>query len=116
MASLNNGGSTNVFQLANASAGVVLSQKAVAGTIFNSTGPSYVANTQFKAAASFDATGNPLAVAGTLYNNSNAGIPIGMTKLDVGMQNVANALNGWISVLRYYPVRVSNSQLQLLSQ
>lgn len=116
IASLNEATSLNVYQLADASAGIILAQKAIGGSILNSSGPTYVAGTNYKIAGAMDNTSSPLAVNNTLYSNTNAGLPSGITRLQVGSQNGSSFLNGWIKKLKYYPSRVTNTQLQLLTQ
>ncbi|MDD3020042.1 MAG: hypothetical protein PHX61_03560 [Alphaproteobacteria bacterium] len=116
LASLNDGTSNNAYQIANAASGTIFSQKAVSGVISNSSGPAYVSGASYKVASSMDASSSPFAANNTLYNNSNGGIPSGLTRLQVGYQSNSSFLNGNIENLKYYPSRVSDTQLQLLTQ
>ncbi|MFA7275765.1 MAG: hypothetical protein WC043_03070 [Pseudobdellovibrionaceae bacterium] len=116
IASLNDGTSSNVFQIADSSGGIILAQKAIGGSILNSSGPTYVPNISYKIAGAMDSSSGPLAVNNTLYSNTNAGLPPGITRIQIGNQNGGSLLNGWISQLKYYPTRVSDIQLQLLTQ
>ena len=116
LASINGGFSANTYQIANASTGKVLAQKAVSGVISNANGPNYIPNTTYKTAGAMDATSSPFAVNNVLYNYTHAGIPSGITRIQIGYQNAASFLNGYISEIKYYPIRTSNSQLQLLTQ
>lgn len=116
IASLNDGTSSNVFQLADAAAGIIFAQKAIGGPTLNSSGPPYVPNTTYKIAGAMDISSGPLAVNNTLYNNTNAGLPLGITRIQIGNMNGGSFLNGWISNASYYPLRVANTQLQLLTQ
>jgi len=111
-----NDAATNAYQLADAAAGTIFSQKLISGVSNNSSGPTYVPGTTYKVAGAMDATSSPFAINNTLYSNSIAGTPTGLNKLQVGNQNSLNYLNGQIKKAKYYPVRVSNTQLQLMTQ
>ncbi len=115
-ASLASSGSINVFQLADSTSGYVLGQKSSAGVITNAVGPSYVSGTAYKAVGAFDTNGTYLGLNGSLYTAVGAGVPVGVAGLHVGHQNSQFQLNGWLQKVKYYPVRVPNAQLMLLTQ
>jgi hypothetical protein len=114
--SLNDTTTSNVFQLANATAGYISAPKAVSGSISNSSGPTYVPMTNYKISGAMNSSSSALAVASTIYPNSLSGLPSGISRLQIGNQNSTNILNGWISKFQYYPLRVSDAQLKFLTQ
>lgn len=54
---------------------------------------------------------NGAAVITNSYNNA-----VGLDNLRIGQFNGARYMNGWVKTFKYYPSRVSNTQLQLLTQ
>lgn len=54
---------------------------------------------------------NGAAVITNSYNN-----PVGLDNLRIGQFNGARFMNGWVKTVKYYPSRISNAQLQLLTQ
>ena len=64
------------------------------------------------------AAGSQAAYAnGTLVGTSSyAAMPAAASDLRVGNDNGSNYLNGYFSLLKYYPARVADTQLQLLTQ
>ena len=88
-----------------------------AGTIANvTTANTYSLNTNFKTAAVFKQ--NDYAVVlngGTVATYTTAGgYPTALNRLTIGQEaeGAGFMLNGWISLLKYWPVRLSNSQIQ----
>ncbi len=114
--SLSDGGASNVFQIADSLSGFVVGQKAVSGTVNNVTGPAYISGTSYKASAAFDTAGIYMAVNNAFYSSVQAGVPAAAIHLDVGHQNTLSQIDGWIQKIKYYPARIPNTQLQLLTQ
>ena len=58
-----------------------------------------------------------LSVNGTNYTNSTYNMPVGLTTLCIGNQvgSITRPVNGWIKVFKYWPTRLSNSELQALT-
>jgi len=115
LASFNNATSSNVIQLANSASGFVVNQKAVLGVISTQSGPAYVPNQNYKVAMANDATSMPFVVNNTLYNNAYTGVPV-ITRLQIGNQSSGTILNGTVKNFKYYPARISNTQLQMMTQ
>lgn len=76
-------------------------------------------NTQARAALAYAADNSNIANNGTVATtDSSVVIPSGLTVLNLGGGNnaITSPLNGYLKSFSYYPARVSDSQLGLLSQ
>lgn len=70
-----------------------------------------------KDAFAFTAGSQAAYANGTLVGTSSyATMPASASDLRVGNDNGSNYLNGYFSLLKYYPARVADTQLQLLTQ
>ena len=74
-------------------------------------------NATVKAASAFAALDRAISANGTVPTTSSSGnLPVGVTTLTLGHQiGSANFFNGYFRVFKYYPLRLTNAQLQALS-
>lgn len=71
--------------------------------------------TAYKSAIAYQANNIGYSLAGTAAGtDTSATIPT-VDRLEIGSANSSGFVNGWISSLSYYPVRLTNTQLQTLS-
>lgn len=114
--SISDGTLNNYVQLVSTGGGLVRGNKTLSGVGSSSSGPSFTSNTYYKTALAVDAASIPFAANGTLYTNTlNRALPT-VTTLYVGALNNVSQTDGWIKTFKYYPYRVTDTQLQLLSQ
>ncbi len=79
-------------------------------------GPVYVLNALSKLAFGYQTNNVNVAVNGLLGTNNTAiSVPI-FNRLRVGQSTISTPLSGWIEKLKYYPARVPDAQLQLMTQ
>lgn len=114
--SISDGTLNNYVQLLSTVGGLVRGNKTLSGLGSSSSGPSYNPNTYYKTALAVDAASIPFAANGNLYTNTLSRTLPTVATLYVGALNNSAQTNGWIKSFKYYPYRVTDAQLQLLSQ
>jgi hypothetical protein len=73
---------------------------------------------RIKAAYAFRANDVALSVDGAILTDTGTTVvPSGITEMNIAsvQYSPANAMNGWIETLRYFPTRLPNAQLQALT-
>lgn len=80
--------------------------------------PAIAENTVHKAALGYSSTTTTAYVVnGGVQTTAGAAAPVNISHLDIGGDGFGTAaLDGYIKTIKYYPLRVSNAQLQLLTQ
>jgi len=96
------------------SARIVESNSVKIGTSF----PAIVENTIHKASLGYSATTTTAYAAnGALRATGAAGAPVNISRIDIGGETFGiQVLDGYIRKIKYYPLRLSNTQHQLLTQ
>lgn len=109
------GGSPNrIGVYLNQDDGVYVTQRNLSGTpISATTSNSTTQNTVFKGASAYSASGVSGALNGGAVVNSAVGTPPVVVRMELGLFD--GYLNGHIRRIRYYPMRLSNAQLQALT-
>ena len=71
-----------------------------------------------KVAIAYKNKNSCLSINGVNYTNSTFNMPIGIDRLAIGNQagSVTRPLNGWIKVVKYWPKRLTNDQLLMLTR
>ena len=73
-------------------------------------------NATVKAAAAYAALDRAISVNGNAAVTSAVGaLPVSVTRLELGNAFLANALNGYLRRITYYPRRLSNAELQAIT-
>ena len=99
----------------NASGVSLLSEQRSSGQTKSNSQSGSWGNIQVKSAASFDATGTHLSANGSSpLASTSGGFPSGTTTMRIGRFD--DYLNGHLKTIKYYPTRVPDTQLQLLTQ
>jgi hypothetical protein len=80
----------------------------------------YTISTPTKAAFAWSAASKSLSAGGlTTLTNSSAALPTSISSLTIGKDTTSASnsyFNGWMRLLGYYPVRLSDASLQQLTQ
>lgn len=71
-----------------------------------------------KVAIAYKNKNSCLSINGVNYTNSTFNMPIGIDRLAIGNQagSATRSLNGWIKVVKYWPKRLTNDQLLMLTR
>lgn len=114
--SATDGASTNLVGFMNFGTGVI--ERAFSGGVDTVTlsGGNPAANAVVKGAAIYGTADYAISVNGAAaVTQSTGAAPVSLNRLNIGNLNSANFLNGHIRSVRYYPLRLTNAQLQALT-
>lgn len=93
---------------------LVYSAGAVTGDLYPST--TYTVGQNIKYAGSYKVNDFAISANGTSVTTDTSGtVPIGLDRLDIGSASGLNVYCGTIKKIAYYPLRVTNAQLQALT-
>lgn len=98
------------------SAGNNLSVFVNSGGVTQFSGVSALTPNEFRKFASAIKTGGSYAIEGVIIGTDvTVTMPASVSQLNIGQSNGANRINGWIKSLRYYPARITNSELERIT-
>lgn len=117
--SVSDGGSTNriVTRMQNGAGQIVSVVRSGATTVATLTSTVAGSTTSRKVATAYALDNYAISVAGeTPVTDTSGALPVALTQMNIGsLEDGSEYLNGWISSLSYYPVRLTNTQIQTLS-
>ena len=79
-------------------------------------GNSAIANTDLKHASSYNSSSYITCLNSSLSSTGTTGTQVALNEAHIGWNHSGNYLNGHIKQLRYYPERLTNTQLQNLTK
>lgn len=109
--SLNNRWSHNIESSAGNNVSIFVNSGGV--TQFNNV--SALTSNEFRKFASSVKTDGAYAIGGSIATDDTVTMPASVNQLNIGQSYSGNHINGWVKSLRYYPARISNSELQRIT-
>jgi hypothetical protein len=115
---VDDGSNNNRALLLGGSSGVLAGIQAVGGSnTARQDGPNRSANTTYKMAYRLGASACELGVNGAIYGPVSGALASGMTTMRLGStQGVGSLLNGWLRKVMYWPQRLTDEQLGLVTR
>lgn len=85
------------------------------GGVTQFSNASSLTSNEFRKFASSVKTDGAYAIGGSIATDATVTMPASVNQLNIGQSYSGNRINGWVKSLRYYPARISNSELQRIT-